>query len=905
MSAVSSKLFDVRPGEHVRVARAGGALFAILAGFTLSETARDSLFLTSNGANQLALAYLSLAGMALITLFANAWIVRRVGRRNALVVTLGVAAIGTASFFVLPRSPSSGLALYLWTGLIGTVVVVQFWLLTATRFTTAEAKRLYGPIAASGAVGTLAGAMAAWRLLYVLEIESLLVVGAGFYLAAAILLARDHERVETRLRAVESRRRSSFKRTRARRQPYVIRLAALTVCATAAALLADWLFKSAAAATFQTDALARFIARYNGAVAALSLVFQLVGAAWLVRRVGVLGMALLLPVLLLIGGVAAFMTAGSFVAIGLTKGADGSLRYSVNRVSTELLWMPVADHTRASVREPLESVGTRLVQAIVAALLLVLVTLRFATPTVVAGILSIIVLLWTLTAAGLRSHYLAQLRQSVNRRSLDPVSELDGNAIETVVETLSSPDERRVIAAIHILVARRRAKLIPALILRHDSLDVLSAALAAMTTPGRTDWVPLTRRLLESPQPRARVLALRALARTNDQMAIVAGLTDDDPGVAAHGVFWSLQNGDPASVNRNPAITQLLAETGARSESARNELLDAIRSDGDARWVETMLDLAITGTDATIERMALAIEHVPDARFVPFLIDRLRARTGRAEVGRALRAIGDPALEVMATALADPARELSVRVHLPATLATFRTAAAAAVLGEQLAREDSGAVRYRLLRALAWMAVNDEIIIDARPLLAELQLHLREYCRLLALAVPIYADLDLRESAVLLRGLLADKTSQALDRAFLALQSLHPREDIRGIERAIRGADQRARAHGTEFLDTLTRTPLYTRGDATGIRDRLLVLGEELDDRDRLARLGLATNIPASVADAIVKLLAEPDPLLSACAGFYALDLKTPELSTAIEEMAAQRPLFEPLGVYYRSPRAR
>ncbi|MDQ3299602.1 MAG: hypothetical protein M3619_23735, partial [Myxococcota bacterium] len=655
------KLFDVRRGEHARVARAGGALFAILAGFTLAETARDSLFLSSNGANQLAIAYLALAGMAVLALFANAWIVRRVGRRNALVVTLAAAAVGTASFFVLPRSPSSGLLLYLWSGLIGTIVVVQFWLLIATRFTTAEAKRLYGPIAASGAVGTLVGALAAWRLLYVLEIESLLLVAGAFYIVAGALLARDNERVEARLRAEVFRRRSAFKRPRVRGQHYVVRLAALTVYATAAALLADWLFKSAAAAAFHTDALARFIARYNGAVAALSLVFQLVGAAWLVRRVGVLGMSMLLPVLLLIGGVAAFATAGSFVAIGLTKGADASLRYSVNRVSTELLWMPVPEHIRTSVREPLESVVTRLVQAITAALLLALITLGLATPTIVAAVLCGIVLLWTLTAGGLRKHYLGQLRQSVNRRALDPVSELDGNAIETVVDALSSEDERRVIAAIHILVARERAKLIPALVLRHDSLDVLTAALAAMTTPGRTDWVPLTRRLLRESHPRARILALRALARIHDQMAIVAGLTDDNPGVVAHGVFWSLQNGDPAGVARNPAIAELLAETGARGESARNELLDAIRADGDARWVETMLDLAITGSDATVERMALAIEQVPDARFVPFLIDRLRARTGRAEVGRALRAIGDPALAAMATALADPTRDLNLR----------------------------------------------------------------------------------------------------------------------------------------------------------------------------------------------------------------------------------------------------
>lgn len=899
---VPAKLFDVRSGEHVRVARAGGALFAILAGFTLAETARDSLFLASNGANRLAVAYLAIAAIALVALVGNAWVVRRVGRRNALVVTLMAAASGTAAFAVLPRTPTTGLALYLWSGLVGTVVVVQFWLLAGTRFTSAEAKRLYGPIAAAGAVGTLAGAVVAWRLLYLFRIESLLVVAAGFYVVAAVLLARDSERVEPRLRVASARPRPTFERVRARGHRYALRLAALTIYATAAALLADWLLKSAAASAFHTDELARFIARYNGAVAALSLVFQVVGAAWLVRRVGVLGMALLLPALLLIGGVASFVTAGSFIAIGLTKGTDSSLRYSVNRVSTELLWMPVPDRIRAAVREPLESVVTRLVQAFTAALLLALVALGLANATVVAGLLCGVALLWTITAGGLRNHYLGQLRQSVNRRTLDPVQELDGNAVETVVEALSSEDDRRVIAAIQILVARGRARLIPALVLRHDSIDVQAAALAAMTTPGRTDWMPLTRRLLRDPRPRARMLALRALARVHDETAIVAGLCDDDPGVVAHGVFWSLQNGSPAAVGGNPAIAGLLAETGVRGDTARNELLDAIRADGDDRWADTMLELARTARDPVVERLALAIEHVPDPRFIPFLIARLRARTGRTEVAGALRAIGVPALDALEIALADPALDPTARLHIPAALATFGTPAAALVLANQLGRDHPGAVRYRVLRALARMAVADEIIVDGPLLLAELGLHLNEYCRLLALAVPIYADLDTREGAVLLRGILADKTSQALDRAFLALQALHPREAIREFERAIKGTDHRARAHATEFLDTLTRTPMYARGEAAALRNRLLVLGEELDDRGRLARVGLAGTIPATVEEAVMCLLAEPDTLLAACAGYYALELATPELSAAIGDATAHRPLFEPLGVVHRSP---
>ncbi len=894
---MASTLFDVRRGEYARVVRAGGAMFAILAGFTISETARDSLFLGANGASKLATAYLLLAGIAVVALAGNAWLVRRVGRRAALVVTLLAAAGGTALFYTAERGPRAAFALYLWSGLIGTVVVVQFWLLAGTRFTSAEAKRLYGPIAAAGAVGTLAGAVGAWLLLRALEIEALLLVAAGFYVVAAALLARDNASVEPRLRAAHSKRRFAAAPSKLRGQGYAARLAVLTICATAAALLADYLLKSAAAATYQTQDLARFIARYNGSVAALSLVFQVVGTAWLVRKIGVLGMIVLLPMLMLVGGTASVLTAGSFVAIGFTKGADASLRYSVTRVATELLWMPVAENVRVGIREPLESVVTRLVQAVTAALLLALVTLHLARPVIVAMILTGIALVWTLTAARLRKRYLAQLRTSLGRKSFDPDHELDGEAVATVVAALSSEDDRRVVAAIHILAARHRASSIPALILRHDSIEVLTAALAAMTTPGRTDWIPMTKRLLKSSDPRVRILALRALGRIGDQTAIFDGLCDDDSRVSAHGVFWSLQSTATVPVQDNPAVIALLAEPGTRGTAARRELLDAIRTDGDPRWADVLLLLAFAGDEATFEPLALAIGHIPDARFVPFLISRLGARDGRASVQAALVAIGDPALAALELALANTATPARIRLQVPGAIAAFGVPRAADGLASSLANEGSGAVRYQILRALARIAMRDEVIVDAPLLLAELRLHLREYGRLLALAIPLNEDADPSESAGLLRGLLRDKVSQALDRAFLALQALHPREDIREIDRAIKGADPRARAHAVEFLDTLTRTPLYKLVAAEGVRDQMLVLGEDLDDRERLARSGLGAPVAPSVDAAVIQLIHEHDQLLAACAGYYALERKTPELVQAVDEVAGARPLFAPLGI--------
>jgi hypothetical protein len=319
-----------------------------------------------------------------------------------------------------------------------------------------------------------------------------------------------------------------------------------------------------------------------------------------------------------------------------------------------------------------------------------------------------------------------------------------------------------------------------------------------------------------------------------------------------------------------------------------------------------LLDLTVTRgfDDALVERLAEAIERVPDPRLIPFLVDRVAARAGRSAVRKALLALGEPALDALEAALVAVTTPARLRLHIPKTLAGFGTARAAQILAAQLAREPSGAVRYRVLRALARMAVRDEVIIDATLLLTELRDHLAEYSRLLALSIPILADAATSESAALLRGLLADKTSQALDRTFLAMQSLHPREDLREIARSLTTGDARARAHGGEFLDTLTRGPLYRRADAIGIRAQLLMLGEELDHRERFARSGVAVTIPETVAEAVARLIHEDDALLAACAGYYALELNTPGLMTVIDEVAASRPLFAPLGIFHASLRA-
>ena len=55
----------------------------------------------------------------------------------------------------------------------------------------------------------------------------------------------------------------------------------------------------------------------------------------------------------------------------------------------------------------------------------------------------------------------------------------------------------------------------------------------------------------------------------------------------------------------------------------------------------------------------------------------------------------------------------------------------------------------------------------------------------------------------LLRDLLADKQTQALERAFRLLKIAYRREDIHRVHTAAKSKDRRARSNAGEFLDTL------------------------------------------------------------------------------------------------------
>ena len=902
MGGSLSRFVDLRPAEGPMVLRSAITLAGLVAAHTMLETARDALFLGKLAPSRLTFVYALLAGLALVSAQANAAFVNRFGRRNALVFTLLGSAYGTVILYLLPSDPAVVFGLYLWSGLLGSVVVVQFWMLAGDLFTVAQGKRLFGLLAAGGVLGAVGGAVLSVAALRYVGVEHLLPAASTVFLLTSLVVTTfEVDRLPRRTSRGQSRWPNLLGGADAfRRQPYLFRLALLVATSTAAVLTTDYLFKSVAARSMSPEELGPFFASYYAVLNGVALVTQLVLVGALVRRTGVLSAFCVLPALLFLGGSTMLVVGGSFIAVMLIKGADGSLRHSLHRISSELLWMPLPDDVKAESKAFVDTVVVRGAQAAIAGGLLLLAGFGLDRPPVLAGLIVVLSVSWLALAYQLRRPYLDLFRRALHRDSADTVQgtlNLNIESIAVVVEALSSRDTDRAIAAIDLLDANQQQQVIPALILYHEAPEVLIRALEVIARPARKDWIPLAERLLEHERPAVRVAALRALAKNGDLRPLERRLLDIDPSVRAQAAFW-LARSEEDPPESHQAVRLIVDMKSPAGHAAHTSLLSAIATAGDKRWTPVVLELC-KGHEhdpEVLSAIAEAMKTIGDERLIPNLIRRLRYRAGRDKIRDAIVKLGEPALAALEQAMRDPATPKGVRRHIPRTISRFETQQAADILVDRLAVERNGLVRFKILRGLGRLVQETPSRIDRKTVEGHLHRTLVEYLRLLSMYVPIGEGLDGARGAAahsggLLKGLLEDKLSQALDRSFRMLQLVHRSEDIRSVGFAVRSSDRKLRAQALEYLDALTLD-----ASVSEIRTMLRIVADDLPDTERIERAAFVLpDPPRGYHEALSRLLRDADDAVASIAAYHALMLKQSGLTSDVISVSEERPTLSDL----------
>jgi AAA family ATP:ADP antiporter len=910
--ALAIRLFDVRRGEGAPIAGAFATLFAIMMGHTILEAARDALLLQRLPPRALGIVYVVIAALTLPAGALLSRVSRRFGPPRALGSALLVASAAVVGLFLLPRTAAAAVATYAVSGLVGAVVVPEFWVVVASHLTVAQGRRLMGAIGAAAILGAIFGSVVASSLLMFVEVAWLLPVAASVFTVAGIAVLAALHYVDTPPEpALPERPPLSILRA----EPFLGRIALLVVLSTSTVLAADYLFKFTVARAIPPEGLGPFFARYYGLLNAVSFAVQIFATRALVERLGVATAIVITPLLLAMSGAFAVATAGALTAVLVVKGLDGSLRYSLQRITSELLYLPVSEATRIRGKPLIDGAVARATQAVAALLFLALAEARLLSVPVLAASFAALACGWLLVALVTRRPYLALLRRAIasgqtgGKAGADP---LDFASAEFLVERLASPNPLEIIAAMRVLERRGHSRLVPALMLFHPDARVIVHALDTFSTTERADWWALGEPMLHHQNEAVRRAAIRAFARQGraDLLESMAG--DENPRVRAYvAVHLALRDG--ADLLAEPRVVEHLSPPNPADLRGRLGLLAAVgtapRSPSAADLlVRLAADPALTSGAEAPERLAVAAARQQDPRLIPDLVRLLGAGPGRAALRETLVSLGELAEVAVWEALTNPASPRRLRVHLPRSLSRFGTKRAADHLLECIETEGDGLVRYKAIRGLGRLVADRGMRLNRRRVVRLVRRNLLEYLRLFGLRVGI--DLpwtkdpeDPRRARVtsrLLSGLLEDKLSQSLERAFRLFQIAYLREDIRRVHFAVLSKDARLRANAGEFIEEV----LFRR-DREPMLALFRLVTDDIDAEDRVRRsaLLLPEAAPRSHEGTVVALMEDPDATVASLARVHALALGGEILGGAVFSSGAARPsLIAETARFYSGP---
>ena len=830
---MTTRLVDIRPGEGRNTVAAFVTLFAVTAGHTLVETARDALFLARVPASRLPIVYLAIVVFALLLAQIRP---RRDGSPwGSAAILVGGAGV-TLGFFPLARTGAPWVlyALYVWSGVFVAWFSVRFWTLLGRVHTVTQAKRLYGFIGGGGVLGAVLGALVARWMMAHLAAPFALVGGAASIALAAMPAAMVRvpsdgaEPTEDTRRTPEPAVGSLVASARVLwGSAFARRVLAVVLLSTMTLTLGDYVFKGVVASRVPAAELGKYFSSFYAVTNALALFAQISLAPAILRRWGVQRALLVFPSLVVASALGFLASGGALLGAVVLKGTDGVLKHSLHRTTNELLLVPVPDGTRERVKPIVDLVGGR-GGAAIASLAILTVTYLGIDPARTAWGIALLGGAWLALVWTMRSLYLDVFRETLRTGGLTGKAELpplDMGVLETLIAALNSPRDAEVLAALELLSEQHRERLIPALILFHPSRDVVLRALEIFTQMGRTDFVAIADRLDAHPDREIAAAALRARTAVQPSRKMLERrLAQPCSVVGASALMGLVASTWMSPDDARARVDEMFASESpeALAELARSIRALGRRADGDAAVELFFDDLLVRLAASKVLPVKLAAVDAmasrPDTRFSPVLLEMLRRHELRSAARAALIEM-PKVLELLTQALTAQPLPRQIRVHLPRTIALLDPVGAAKVLTAQLGEERDGAVRFKILRGLRRLRARDPgLALDVRALEEAARLTLDHIAELERWRLALSRDDEdydgpppsgligdpFRAVHHLLGELVRDKRLHAIERLFM-LFSLIYREDFEDVRRGVVSRDRKRRAQGLELLENLVK----------------------------------------------------------------------------------------------------
>jgi AAA family ATP:ADP antiporter len=879
MLTVLQRVLGLTPRELGRALPLFLYLFLAMAGSVASKAARDALFLDRFRATDLP--YVDIAVAALVGVIAGVYIRlgSRTNLRNVQVTSLLVFAATAVGFWIAAHQngePGDALfvAIYIWVGALSVLLPAQVWMLASSVMTTREAKRAFGLIGAGAILGWIVGGLATRETVNRFGTESMLLWVAITLLASTVVVWRvwhsrpahvvDSERLGDE--PSEGGLYESF--TLVRRSPYLTSIASVIWLAAFVTTIAGWQFKAISKANIPaTDDLAIFFGSFNMIAGLIALVLQVLFTSRILRSAGIGVTLFIVPVAITISSVG-LLAMGSLLAVGALKASDQVLRYSIDKATIELLYLPVPSSLTFRVKSFIDTVVYRLGDAVGGLAILIFASVLGLSPVQITWVSLLALAGWFWAAFVARLQYVENLRESIHQHRVDaeraaaPI--IERAAADLLIDQIEHGTPEQILYALNLLDASHDRRIEPAIkqLIHHQSADVRAHALRLLTRSGANDATEQIERLLYDPNLEVRTEALLYLTQHAhvDPLERIEKLGDfPDFSLRASMAAFLARPGRTQNVEAARAIVAAMVgekgEPGRRTRLEAAQLLSAVPDIFDQELRKLLDD-----NDAEVVGAAIrAVGKLRKRSLIPRVVKRLAQPELTSVAVAVFAGMGDTVAGTLRDHLVDPETPVEVRREIPAVLQAIGTPAAQFVLLESVLDSDT-VVRHRIISALNKLGqVFPDRRIDRRlietVLGAEIMAHYRSYQVLSTLGAPL-GDGD---DPVVQR--IKQSMQQEAERVFRLLKILYPEHDMHSAYVGLHSDDPVVQDNAIEFLEAVLTpqlrgliVPLFDRGVSERQRAHLAngLLGASLGDRD----------------EAISVLTLSQDPWLQSCAAY-------------------------------------
>ena len=912
MIAYLEKALNVRRNELLPATLLFFYLFLVIGFYVMGQAVGDALFLNAFPDH---LPHVIIGTAVLSGVFVAVYIrlLHLVRLERLITGSLLFFALSFVLFWWLTRFPGKFVypLIFMWVSTAAVMGTASGWTAANYVLTTREARRVFGFIGAGAILGGIFGGFLTKGATLYVRSETLLLALAFFLGLGAVLVKLLFRLARQRLGGLdlapaagrEGPRNFGESLALIGESRYLLLISALTAVGCGATTIIGYQFKMIAKAAYGADkaGLAAFFGSFYGYMGVASFLLQLILTGRLLRFFGIRVTLFVLPTVFVAGSLGVLLVPALWM-VSVLRGSQSLLRYSLDRSSTELLYLPVATDIKSQIKSFIDIFVYRVADGVAGAALWLFANKLQFTPSRISAVNFVFLFGWVGLAYGVRREYLNVLRRAIERRMLDPertaAGVLDATTTEVLGVALEHGDEQEVLYGLSLFEVGGTGAWHPALrgLLDHPSAAVRQRALRLLAAAGDREITPQVEKMIgdESPDVRAEVLHYLVVHTGRDPISLV-GTETNLPDYCIQGtmVAYLARTGRP----ENFAAAEMILESmltregteGPRSRAEAARVLGVIPPPSELH--SALLKLLRNQEPDVLEQALISAGQIQGRQFLPLVIEKLGSPQLVTVARTALVQYGERAIGTLQDYLNDDAVPVAVRRHIPGVLARIPTAQSVAVLANSMIQSDPG-LRFDVLKALNKVRRREPGLLPPQAefedmVNAELMGYYRSFQILAAFDPKVSVSHRSRRNESVLVRALRERMDHEFERIFRLLGLLYAPGDIHNAFAGLTSGRPQLEANTLEVLEHLLRPELY-RTLAHAL-DPEIGLAEKLNFARQLCRTSVDSR-----AEALRILLRSEDRWLSTCALYEIGESRLNELRADVGQMSHDRdPLLE------------